>query len=121
MKKILVIDDDENIRNIFGRALTENNYLVIQAENGAIGEQVFKEENPDLIILDIIMPEQEGIETLLNIRNINPDIKIIAVSGGGMGSAFSYLDNAIKLGASAAFQKPIDLQKLINKVELLLQ
>ena len=66
------------------------------------------------------MPEQEGIATMLQLKAIDNDVKIIAVSVGGMGNAIDYLDNALKLGAKAVFEKPVNLQKLINKVDLLL-
>ena len=59
MKKILIIDDDKNIRDIFRRSFEHAGYKIFTAENGSMGEEIFVEENPDLVILDIIMPEQE--------------------------------------------------------------
>ncbi len=66
------------------------------------------------------MPEQEGIETILNLKAIDSEVKIIAISGGGMGSADKYLDNAIKLGATFAMEKPVVLRELNKKVNQLL-
>jgi two-component system, chemotaxis family, chemotaxis protein CheY len=120
MGKILVIDDEENIRNVFKRALEKANHQAIVAENGIVGEQMYKQNKPDVIILDILMPDQEGIETLLNLKAFDSNVKIIAISGGGMGSANYYLDNAMKLGARFAMEKPVVISDLISKVEKLL-
>ncbi len=120
MGKILVIDDEDNIRNIFKRALEKENHIVSVAENGKIGEDKYKQDKYDIVILDILMPDQEGIETILHLIAINSKAKIIAISGGGMGSANNYLDNALKLGASFAFEKPVIISDLLKKVALLI-
>ena len=120
MKKVLIIDDDKAVRDVFGRACTNNGFDVFEAENGKEGETVFKTHYPDIIILDIIMPEQEGIETIINFMNIDRNIKIIAVSGGGFGNASNYLNDALQLGATAVFEKPINTDELINKIKLIL-
>ena len=119
MGKILVVDDEQNIRDVFKRALENAGHDVIVAKNGTMGEQMYINNSPDIVILDIIMPEQEGIETILKLKAVDNDVKIIAVSGGGMGSANNYLDNALKLGAKAAFEKPVNLSNLVDKVNLL--
>ena len=121
MSKILVVDDEENIRNIFKRALEKADHEVIVAKNGIEGERKYIEHKPNVIILDILMPEQEGIETILKLKAFDRNIKIIAISGGGMGSANNYLDNALKLGAKVAIEKPVVLTELVKKVELLLK
>lgn len=120
MAKILVVDDEQNIRDVFKRALENAGHEAIVAENGIVGQQMFIDHKPDIVILDIIMPEQEGIATILRLKSVDNSVKIIAVSGGGMGNAVDYLDNALKLGAKAAFEKPVNLVKLINKVNQLL-
>jgi len=120
MGEILVVDDDQTIRDVFKRALENSGYEVIVAINGMECQEMYLKHNPDIIILDIIMPEQEGIETILRLKATDKNVKIIAVSGGGMGSAFGYLDNALKLGAKAAFEKPVNLKELIKKVNSLL-
>ena len=119
MGKILVVDDEQNIRDVFKRALVNAGHDVIVARNGKIGEHMYIKHNPDIVILDIIMPDQEGIETILKLKAANNDVKIIAVSGGGMGSANNYLDIALKLGAKAAFEKPVNLSDLVDKVDSL--
>lgn len=120
MASILVVDDEQNIRDVFKRAFENAGHEAIVAENGVVGQQMYIEHNPDVVILDIIMPEQEGIETMLQLKAYDANVKVVAVSGGGMGNAIDYLDNALKLGAKAVFEKPVNLQELINKVNLLL-
>lgn len=117
---ILIVDDEENVRDVFKRALENAGHKAITAKNGIACEEMYLEHKPDIVIIDIIMPDQEGIETILKLKAADKNVKIIAVSGGGMGSAFSYLDSALKLGAKAAFEKPVDLNELINKVNSLL-
>lgn len=120
MGKVLIIDDDENIRNVFKRAFEKANHKVLVAENGRVGENNYIQHKPDIIILDILMPEQEGIETILRLKAYDHNVKIIAISGGGLGSANNYLDNALKFGARFAIEKPVIISELVKKVELLL-
>jgi DNA-binding response OmpR family regulator len=121
MGKILVVDDEQNIREVLKRAFENVGHDVLVAKNGIEGQELYLEHNPDVVILDIIMPEQEGIETLLKLKAADKDVKIIAVSGGGMGNAVNYLDNALKLGAKAAYEKPVDIKELTNRVNSLLK
>lgn len=81
--RILVIEDDDSIRDYLCRILEKAGHQVIGAENGKQGIVLYREHNSDLVITDIIMPEMEGIETILNIRSDCPEAKIIAISGGG--------------------------------------
>lgn len=120
MSKILVVDDDMEIRNVFKRAFENAGNEVITAKNGRVCELMYKEHIPDIIVLDIIMPDQEGIETIINLVAINKNVKIIAVSGGGMGGANNYLDNALKFGAKSIFEKPVSHNEIIDEINLLL-
>jgi len=120
MGKVLVVDDEENIRTVFKRALEKENHIVLVAENGKIGESTYIQYKPDVIILDILMPEQEGIETILRLKEYDQDVKIIAISGGGLGNANNYLDNALKFGAKVALEKPVIITELVKQVERLL-
>lgn len=120
MAKVLVVDDEVNVRNVFKRSLEKQHHEVYLAEDGQQCEELFIKHKPDVIILDILMPQQEGIETILNLKAIDQKVKIIAISGGGMGSADYYLDNALKLGATFAMEKPVVLSDLNNKVDKLL-
>ena len=107
MEKILIIDDEAPIRKMLTKLFEKNNYEVILAINGNQGIKLFKENSPDLIITDLIMPEKEGLETIREIREINPDMKIIAISGGGAVDPEIYLNLALKLGALETFTKPV--------------
>lgn len=120
MAKILIIDDEELIRKLLRKVLEKNGYDVMDACNGNQGIQLIKEHGPDLVITDLIMPEKEGLETIKEIKKINPAIKIIAISGGGAVNPGIYLKLAQKLGAHQSFVKPIDNNELILTVKHLL-
>jgi DNA-binding NtrC family response regulator len=113
MPKILIIDDDNQFRKMLCQTLEKAGYTVSEAVNGTKGVDFFKKESADLVITDILMPDKEGIETIMEIRRMAPDIKIIAISGGGRIGSDSYLDLARKLGAIETFSKPIDRKKLV--------
>jgi CheY-like chemotaxis protein len=81
MAKILVIDDDVIVRKTIIRLLEDGGYKVLSAEDGLRGMAMFRSEQPDLVITDIITPEQEGIQTITEMRKAKPDAKIIAISG----------------------------------------
>src|SRR6185437_14694121 len=108
MQKILVIDDNLVVRNTIVQILESEGYEVISAEDGRRGLYVFRNEHPDLVVTDIIMPEKEGIETIRDIRGEVPDAKIIAISGGGRIGNTDFLKIARQLGASDIVAKPLD-------------
>ena len=83
MARILIIDNDVQILNMLRQTLEREGYDVLKASNGKQGIRLHREEPVDLIITDIIMPEKEGIETILELKRDYPDVKIIAISGGG--------------------------------------
>ena len=120
MKKILVIDDEAFICKMLKKLLEKNHYTVMDASDGKKGIQIFQERHPDLIITDLIMPGKEGLETIREIKKLNPDIKIIAMSGGGVVDPELYLQLAEKMGANKSFSKPIDNEVLLLTVKNLL-
>ena len=121
MAKILVVEDDDQIRTLIKRMLEgENEYDVSEAQNGDEAIKLVRKTEYDLIITDIIMPEKEGIETIKEIRQIYPMIKIIAISGGGRIGPYDYLDLAKRLGAKKVFEKPFDLKEMLVAVKELL-
>jgi CheY-like chemotaxis protein len=95
-------------------------YEVLTTANGKEALQVFQEQMPKLVITDIIMPEKEGIETIRELRKLAPNVKIIAVSGGGIGSADIYLKIAKSVGADRTIEKPMVIDELISTVRELL-
>ncbi|MGB3212570.1 MAG: response regulator [Desulforhopalus sp.] len=115
--KILVIDDDERIRNLFRMWLERAGFEVFEAENGKKGVEVQRANPVDLLICDLIMPVQEGIETITQFRNDFPEIGIIAISGGGKIGPDSYLAVAEHLGAWRVFTKPVDMMSLIDTIK----
>jgi DNA-binding response OmpR family regulator len=120
MAKVLVIDDDPSFRRMIRMILTRLRHDVIEAQDGNEGVARFKAENPDLVICDIVMPDKEGIQTILEIRALAPDAKIIAMSGGGISVGTGYLTAALKLGANLILSKPFRPAELTAMVEQLL-
>ncbi len=120
MPKILIIDDEAPVRKMLSKLLTTHNYETLEAENGKVGIKLYNEHHPDLIITDLIMPEKEGMECIRELKKINPDIKIIAISGGGVTNSDIYLKVAKKLGAIRTFSKPIRNNDLIKAIEEIL-
>ena len=83
MARILVIDDELDVRSLVCRILQQVGHEVIEASNGNEGVRLFRENLPDVLITDIIMPEKEGIETIIELRRDFPNVRTIAISGGG--------------------------------------
>jgi two-component system, chemotaxis family, chemotaxis protein CheY len=113
MTKILVIDDDAIVRTTLGYLLRDAGYEIATAEDGVRGMAMFCSEQPDLVITDIIMPEQEGIQTITEMRRAKPDAKIIAISGGGRIGNTDFLQIALVLGAMDVVPKPFDPDELL--------
>ncbi|MBD3344734.1 MAG: response regulator [Chitinivibrionales bacterium] len=114
-KVVLVVDDEETIREYIRLVLENEGYTVIEAQDGLQALNFFKTFHIDMMITDLIMPEKEGIETIVSLRAEYPEVKIIAVSGAA--SSDIYLQSAGKLGADAIIQKPFDRKKLLHTVE----
>jgi len=114
---ILVVDDDEEERRGFRRPLQELGYLVIEAATGREAENVVRERFFDLMILDLSMPDEDGIELIRAIRTELPRLQVLAVSGFMRGS---FLHIAKKLGATSVLQKPVSEDMLIGEVSSLL-
>ncbi|RZB38369.1 MAG: hypothetical protein SRB2_00117 [Desulfobacteraceae bacterium Eth-SRB2] len=121
MASILIIDDDVQILSMLRQTLERGGYDVLEASNGKQGMKLYLENPADLVITDIIMPEKEGIEIIIELKRDYPDVKIIAISGGGRINPEDYLDIAKKLGAQRTFTKPFERKQLLNAVRDLLQ
>jgi len=120
MARILIIDDDVQILDMLRQILKSEGYEVVEAADGREGIRLYREDPADLIITDIIMPEKEGIETIMELKRDFPDVKIIAISGGGRIGPEEYLPMAEMLGAKRTFSKPVERKQLLNAVRKLL-
>ena len=116
MSRILVIDDNEALRQLVRNMLELARYEVLEAGDGGAGLDLFRSEAPDLVITDMIMPNQEGIETIRYLRQLSPDVPIIAISGGGHMEADNVLDLARKFGARRVLCKPFRRKELLAAV-----
>ncbi len=116
MAWVLVIDVDESIRRMLCEVLRRAGYAAVAAADGREGMARFREKPADLVITDILMPEQEGLETISALRRDFPEVKIIAISGGGTRSSFDYLRFAQKLGAARTLAKPFTPSELLDVV-----
>ncbi len=116
---ILLVDDEEPFRTVIRRVLVNAGYEVVEAADGLEGIQRFYEKPADLIITDIIMPEKEGIETILELKSTHPELKLIAMSGGGWYGTDIDFNMARKLGART-LDKPFALKELLEMVAELL-
>ncbi len=120
MASILIIDDEPQVRLMLRMKLEALGYEVKDADDGRSGLRLYREHPTDLIITDLIMPEKEGIETISEVKSEFPDVKIIAISGGGRFGPEGYLDIAKGIGAEKTFSKPIEMDELLGAVEELI-
>lgn len=120
MKSILVIDDNIYVRSLLREMLELANYDVTEAPNGEVGARLFRQAPVDLVITDIFMPEKEGLETIRELRRDFPEVKIIAISGGGSRGDLAFLPTAKKLGAHYTFAKPFEMDEMLAAVHELL-
>jgi DNA-binding response OmpR family regulator len=116
MAKILLVDDDDNFRAMLGRVLGDAGHIVTTAVNGNEALRLVQDNAFDLVITDLIMPEKEGIETIVELRRKIPGLKIIAMSGGGFNAPETYLNLARKLGAAQTLAKPFPGTELLAAV-----
>ena len=114
--RIVVIDDEPRIREMLEEVLRDAGYDVVTAPSGASVSRLQREQPADLVITDIFMPEQEGIETILELRATWPNLKIIAISGGGGDFTVNYLAAAEQLGATRSISKPFSVEQLLSAV-----
>jgi CheY-like chemotaxis protein len=117
MARVLVIDDEADIRDGFAMILERSGYVVATAANGRDGVFLHRGSPVDVVITDLFMPVQDGIETIIEFRREFPSVKIIAVSGGSRrGSGEHFLSSATALGADLALAKPVSIADLCAAV-----
>jgi CheY-like chemotaxis protein len=116
MARILIIDDEAELRTTLRELLEAQGYEVIEASDGREGLRHYVGAPADLVLTDLFMPGQEGMETISALRQINPQVKIIAMSGGGQTGRMDFLQIASVLGAERTLQKPFRMQTLLEAV-----
>ncbi len=120
-KKILIIDDNDDFRSMLNKMLSRTGYLITEAENGVQGVEEYRNHPVDLVITDLFMPEKDGTETASELKQIDPQVKIIAVSGGGARIAnVDFEDIMFEYGFLRILQKPFRSNELKAVVKELL-
>lgn len=114
--RILVVDDDDQVLALLRAILERESYLVDTVGDGIQAVEVFDPAVHALVITDIVMPEKEGIETIMELRAIRPDLPVIAISGGGRIGADDYLAWVRRCGVEHTFTKPVPRQDLLDAV-----
>ena len=121
MALILIIDDEPQIRSMLKLMLERDGYEVAEAPDGIEGIRVYRQKPADLIITDLIMPNKDGIGMIIDLKKEFPNVKIIAMSGGGLNKPEGYLKGAKKLGAACTLTKPIDRDEMLRAIKDVLQ
>ncbi len=120
MKRILVVDDETQIRTMLALMLEQEGYTVHTAENGEEGLSLVGRYTFDLVITDMIMPVKDGLKFIMELVRDYPDLKVLAISGGGAIKAERYLTMAGYLGDIATLEKPFKREVLLAMVKQLI-
>ncbi len=122
MSSILVVDDEEQLRKLMREILEQSGYHVTEARDGKEAIQQYRLVPADVVIMDILMPEQDGLETIATLRREFPNVKVIAITGSSeMIGILNFLDVAKMLGAHRSLQKPFEMKTLLETVQAELQ
>jgi YesN/AraC family two-component response regulator len=121
MARILIIDDEPQIRSMLKLMLERDGYEVAEAPDGIEGIRIYRQNPADLIITDLIMPNKDGIGMIIDLKKEFPNVKIIAMSGGGLNKPEGYLKGAKKLGAACTLTKPIDRDEMLRAIKNVLK
>jgi len=120
LSKILLVDDDEQVRTMLRLTLEREGHEVVEAADGQVALALFHDHEIDLVVTDILMPEKEGIELIMDLKAIDRNLDIIAISGGGRMDPAEYLNWARRFGVKHTFVKPVARQELLGAVDSLL-
>ena len=120
-KTILVVDDNPQVRTLIFDILKDSSYRILQATDGKQALTTIKHVKVDVIVLDIVMPEMDGLEVIRELRKDLYAAKIIAISGDGHANGKTYIDAAIMMGADAKLMKPFSSKKLLEAIENVMQ
>ena len=114
--RILLVDDDAPLRRLLAKSLTRAGYQVVEASDGNEALQLFQAHASDLVITDLIMPGIEGLELIMRLRKFCPQVRVIAISGGGRNAPEDYLSIAKTIGACHVLAKPFLNEALLGAV-----
>lgn len=120
MPRILVVDDDPLVRAMLHQVLERAGYEVEVAEDGESAYRLCQEHPIDLIIMDMVMPGKGGAETIAEVRRDFPEVRIVAMSGGGRTGPYGYLKLAERFGAERVFPKPLERDTILEAIDELL-
>lgn len=115
--RVLLIDDEKMLRDVLRDAFEAAGYDVAVAANGTDGVRLFEEAPSDIIVTDILMPDKDGLEVIMELRKRHPNVKIVAISGGDRTGNRQYLRIARELGAARILHKPFRPKELLALVE----
>jgi len=118
--QILLVEDDEAFADMLQTTLIQAGYAIVHARNGKEALRLYDAHLPILVLTDLIMPEIEGIELIIELRRRHPGVKIVAMSGGGRSSPHAYLPMAQLLGAARTLPKPFSNKELFAAIQDLL-
>lgn len=122
MKRLLVIDDDDQMRQMLKQMLERAGYEIIDAPDGQTGIELYRQNPTDLIITDLIMPQKDGMETIIELKRDFPNVKIIAISGGSRAmDPRDYLHYTTQFGIVHTLTKPFDPKEMIAMIQSELQ
>jgi CheY-like chemotaxis protein len=121
MAHILIVDDESEVRETLRKILERAGYEITEAAGGEEALRMLGEREPDVCILDILMPDKDGLEVIREVRKRLPDLKIIAISGGGLQRSSLYLSVAEKTGMAKALPKPFSSEELLRVLRELLE
>jgi two-component system, chemotaxis family, chemotaxis protein CheY len=117
MPSVLVVDDQDQVRQLIRETLEQAGYEVEEARDGKEGLERYRATSPDLVIMDILMPDQDGLEVIMTLRREFPDTRVIAMTGGSDAiGLLNLLDVAKMLGARRTLHKPFELKVLLDAV-----
>ena len=114
MVTVLVVDNEPGMRKVMRQVLATTGCTVIEAADGGTALKLFRSRVPDIVITDVIMPDMTGIEVIAAMKKERPEVKIIAITGGGRALIMDFLPLAHKAGADATLEKPFRNSDLLD-------
>jgi CheY-like chemotaxis protein len=121
MARILLVDDDDQLRTVLALVLERAGHTVTAVADGARGIAAYRAAPADLVVTDLVMPEKEAIETIQELKAEFPDVRVIAISGGGRRAGMDYLQMAARLGANRVLAKPFTNREILTAIEEVLR